>query len=272
MAGGPLDFRNFEREGWNRPGKADEYDDHFARLTAPFANQLIDVLGVGPGTRVLDLGCGPGHMAAAAAATGASVTGLDFSPAMIRRAVAGHPGITFIVGDAEDPPFPPRSYDAISAGFLLQHLASPEKALAAWRRLLASGGRLGLCNWVFGPRPTPSPQTVFRMALADAGVEPAPSPPGSPDFTGYDSPGTMADFLHTAGFGDVSHTEVAHPVRFTADEIWDAMAKGSVRVAALIDGQGPEVRARVMEALRARVALEPTISLNASTTTAVARP
>ena len=261
-------FREFEQGAWSREGKAADYHDHFAPLTRPFANHLAGRLAIGPSTRVLDLGSGSGVFSAAAAATGAQVTGIDFSPEMVARASADHPGVRFLVGDAEEPAIEDAAADAIMAGFLLQHLAMPEAALRAWHRLLATGGRLGLCNWVFEPRPTPSPQTVFREALAAAGVVPAVALPTGPDLTRYDSPARMRDLLEQAGFVGVEHEELAIPSHLTADEIWDAMVRGSVRMAALMEGQGPGVRARVLEALRVRVASEPSITLNASVTTA----
>ena len=261
-------FREFEQGAWSRQGKAAEYRDHFAPLTRPFADHLVRVLGIGPGTRVLDLGSGSGVFSAAAAATGAEVTGLDFSPEMVATASAEHPGIRFLVGDAEEPALEEGTGDAIMAGFVLQHLARPELALRAWHRLLAPGGRVGLCNWVFEARPTPSPQTVFRQALGDAGVVPAVALPDGPDLMRYDSRETMRGLLERAGFTGVEHEELAIPSHLSADQIWDAMVKGSVRMAALMEGQGDLVRERVREALRERVAGERSITLNASVASA----
>ena len=55
----------------------------------------------GPDTRLLDIACGPDYVAAAAAAAGCYVTGLDFSPAMVQQTAASHCGIACVVGDAE---------------------------------------------------------------------------------------------------------------------------------------------------------------------------
>src|SRR3954447_4999363 len=99
---------------------------------APLHAAVLDATAVGPGTRLLDLGCGNGVFARAAADRGALVTGVDTDPAAVRLAAAEVPEGTFAVGTAEDPP--PGRFDVVAAVQLLMHVADPVAVLAATRR------------------------------------------------------------------------------------------------------------------------------------------
>jgi ubiquinone/menaquinone biosynthesis C-methylase UbiE len=73
----------------------------FTKGTAQEVAFLIDELGLRPGMRVLDLGCGPGRHARALAAEGIEVVGLDISERFVTLARDGAPtGATFVHGDA----------------------------------------------------------------------------------------------------------------------------------------------------------------------------
>ena len=70
-------------------------------VTAQATEPLLHAVGVKDGTRLLEVACGPGHVAAAAMARGATATGIDLVPGMIGEAHRAHPGIEFREGDAE---------------------------------------------------------------------------------------------------------------------------------------------------------------------------
>jgi SAM-dependent methyltransferase len=92
-------FRDAELEGWDR--KAGYWDDSLGLVTLGAIDPLMDAIEAGPGVRVLDIGCGTGSLAAAAARRGVEIIGMDFAPTMIAEAIRRHPGIDFRVGDAE---------------------------------------------------------------------------------------------------------------------------------------------------------------------------
>ena len=77
-----------------------------------------------------------------AAQRGASVTGVDFAPAMVEYARRLHPGLDFREGDANALPFGPATFDAAVASFGLLHFDRPEHALVEMRRVLRPGGRV----------------------------------------------------------------------------------------------------------------------------------
>jgi cyclopropane fatty-acyl-phospholipid synthase-like methyltransferase len=73
----PQAVRAFEHAGWQQA--AAHYASTFARATRGFIDDLLDAAQIGAAMHVLDLACGPGDVAAAAAVRGALPVGLDFS-------------------------------------------------------------------------------------------------------------------------------------------------------------------------------------------------
>ncbi|MGY1887696.1 class I SAM-dependent methyltransferase [Blastococcus sp. SYSU DS0753] len=109
---------------------------------APLHEAVLDATGVGRGTRVLDLGCGTGLFARAAADRGARVTGVDLDADAVAQAAAEVPGGTFLVRHAQDPP--PGPFDVVAAVQLLMHVADP---VAVLRRAGRVGGVVAATVW-----------------------------------------------------------------------------------------------------------------------------
>jgi SAM-dependent methyltransferase len=103
-----------------------------------------------PEARVLEVGCGPGHLAIALTKRHAFVvTGLDLDPAMIDRARAnadrsidaGERRPTFVVGDVASLPFDAGAFDVVVSTFSMHHWDDPSAGLAEIGRVLRPGGR-----------------------------------------------------------------------------------------------------------------------------------
>ncbi|RBY93851.1 hypothetical protein DQ244_00235 [Blastococcus sp. TBT05-19] len=109
---------------------------------APLHSAVLDVAAVGPGTRLLDLGCGTGRLARAAVDRGAAVTGVDLDADAVAQAAADVPGATFAVRHAQDPP--PGPFDVVTAVQLLMHVADP---VAVLRRAGRVGGVVVATVW-----------------------------------------------------------------------------------------------------------------------------
>jgi demethylmenaquinone methyltransferase/2-methoxy-6-polyprenyl-1,4-benzoquinol methylase len=99
---------------------------------------------VRPDDRVLDVCCGTGDLALAAAEAGGRVTGLDFSQPMLERARRKSSEIEWVEGDAVALPFADGSFDAVTIGFGLRNLPNVEPGLAELHRALRPGGRLAI--------------------------------------------------------------------------------------------------------------------------------
>ena len=99
---------------------------------------------VHPGDRVVDVCCGTGDLALAAAQAGGLVTGVDFSERMLERARAKAPELDWVRGDALDLPFADATFEAATVGFGVRNLADLEGGLRELRRVLVPGGRIGV--------------------------------------------------------------------------------------------------------------------------------
>ncbi len=134
-------------------GDAVAYDvlSHRLLLGSFFRRIAEDVAAVAPeGARVLEVGCGPGHLSILLARRhGLDVTGLDIDEAMIERtrANADRPGHgderrpTFLVGDAASLGFPDGSFDLVLSTLSMHHWSDPAAGLAEIGRVLRPNGR-----------------------------------------------------------------------------------------------------------------------------------
>ena len=108
---------------------------------------VADLADVGPGDRVLDVGCGPGGAAREAARRGAAVTGVDPAPLMLRlgRYLSGRRAgreIQFVRGTAEALPVPDQAVTVAWAISSAHHWADVPAGLRELHRVLEPGGRL----------------------------------------------------------------------------------------------------------------------------------
>lgn len=112
---------------------------------------LVRSVGVTAGDLVLDVACGTGNATLPAAATGATVTGIDLSPQMLtvaarRAAEAGHE-IEWREGDAEALPFDDAAFDIVLSSFGAMFAPGHQVAADELVRVLRPGGRLAMSNW-----------------------------------------------------------------------------------------------------------------------------
>src|SRR6516164_1279538 len=113
-------FTQFEHQGWERV--ADKYDSTWATSTRQFIPPLLEAAGVSVKMSILDVGCGPGYVSAAATERGVNAIGLDFSEEMIGIAKEKFPQVEFRQGDAQNLPFANGTFDRVVANFALLHL------------------------------------------------------------------------------------------------------------------------------------------------------
>jgi trans-aconitate methyltransferase len=115
-----------------------QYEQHGAFVHG-LAGGVVEWLAPATGERILDLGCGDGHLSKRIVATGAIVVGLDSSPQM--AAAARALGINVTVGDAEALPFESSSFDAVFSNAALHWVRNHDGMLASVKRVLKPHGR-----------------------------------------------------------------------------------------------------------------------------------
>lgn len=238
------DFAEAERAGWDR--RAAGYGATTARATTQAIPSLLAAARVASGTCMIDVCCGPGYAAGAAAALGAEATGVDVSPAMIAAARAAFPACRFDAGDAATLPAADHAFDAAVCGFGLFHLADPAAALAEMRRVLRPGGRIALSQWA-GPAASPFFKVVFGALGAHADMTVAP--PGPPPFA-LSSVDALEAALIEAGFEDASVEETPVLLEAPAEGFAEFFRAFAVRGQMILERQSEEVRARIEEAWR----------------------
>ena len=116
------------------------YDRSFGFVSA-FATDMVELLAPEPGERIVDLGCGTGTLTAAIAARGADVIGIDGDAAMVERARALHPTLTFEHADGRDFTIEGHADAVFSNAALHWMKEAPPQVIACVARALEPGGR-----------------------------------------------------------------------------------------------------------------------------------
>lgn len=177
----------------------------FEAVLAPFADAVLRRADIGPGARVLDIGCGSGALLQQAAALGASPFGVDISEPMVQAARARVPAATVSLGDAQTLDLRAvaggAAVDRIVSRFGVMFFEDPVAAFTNIRAAAAPGARLTFVCWREGDNPM---FTAGVNILADR-LEPPPAAP-DPDAPGplsLGSPERVRGVLAEAGWAEV---------------------------------------------------------------------
>jgi ubiquinone/menaquinone biosynthesis C-methylase UbiE len=228
-------FAKFEHEGWQRV--ADKYDSVWASSTRQFIPPLLNATEVSEGMSVLDVGCGPGYVSAAAAARGATPLGLDFSEGMIGIAQGMFPEIEFQEGDAQNLPFGDATFDRVVANFALLHVPDPERACVEACRVLKPGGKFGFTVWA-ALEENPYAKMIDDVLREHADLE--VELPAGPPYHLFSGREEFRRALARAGFDGESMIFELHSICWhvpTAGYPFDAERDAGVRTAGLLARQ-----------------------------------
>jgi ubiquinone/menaquinone biosynthesis C-methylase UbiE len=151
--------------------------DQFSRQAVYFAKLpgheeatqlLIRMAEVTAADEVLDVACGTGAVACAAARSARHVMGIDLTPAMIERAAAlqaelGLSNLAWHVGDVARLPFPLEQFDVVVTRYSLHHFLQPAEVLAEMARVCKPSGRVAVADLVLPPEKVAAYDRMERL-------------------------------------------------------------------------------------------------------------
>jgi len=223
----PTEFRDKQREQWNvAAGGWRKYSELIDSSASAVSTRLVELAGVAPGHRVLDVACGygePSLTAASVAGPDGKVTATDISAEMLsfgreRAAASGADNIEFVESGVQSLDYPANSFDAAVSRWGIIFDPDGEGAAARVRGFLRPGAKFAISSW---GTPDQVPFLAIPMRTAMQKLDVPPPPPGTPGPLSRPTPEALGGLLEGGGFSDVAveQTEVsfewASPEEFT---------------------------------------------------------
>lgn len=224
------------REAWDT--LATGFDDLVSPRTITSGEMLVADLGVGQGTRFLDVAAGTGALAIPAARRGACVVAVDIAPTMIERlrARATAEGLSNVDARAmsgEELDLPDDSVDVAASLNGVSLVPDFDRGLAELVRVTVPGGRVVVAS--FGPLPQTEFVSFFMSAMRTAIPDFAPLPTNPPLPFQVADPETMRAKLLHGGLRDVSVPTPTWEWHFpSAAAYWSAVSTSNPIVARLV--------------------------------------
>jgi SAM-dependent methyltransferase len=201
---------------------ADAYRQFIGRYSEQLAVQFADLAGIGPGQRLLDVGCGPGALTAELArrAGAEAVSGVEPSRSFAEAVRERLPGADIRVGKAEDLPFLADTFDAALAQLVVHFMADPMGGLREMRRVARPGGTVAACVWDHaGHR---GPVSAFWSAVRE--LDPAAD--DESDLAGARE-GDLARLFGEAGLTEVKASTLTVRTQYASfDDWWEPYTLG----------------------------------------------
>jgi SAM-dependent methyltransferase len=204
----------------------DMYGRFVGRYAPGLATALIDAVGVDSGSRLLDVGCGPGGLALELAKVVGeeNVAAVDPSQGFVSVARARLPSSDVRVAAAEELPFDDDSFDGAFAQLVVNFMTDAERGVGEMKRVVRPGGTVAASVWDYGDR-----MTMLRT-FWDAAHEVAPEEAERADegaTMGYATLEDLTGLWRTVGLDEVSGGELWVTVGYEDfDDLWAPLPSG----------------------------------------------
>jgi enediyne biosynthesis protein CalE5 len=252
----PVEFRGKQREQWNvAAGGWRKWSELIDSAAGEVSERLVELAGVEPGSRVLDVAAGygePSLTAAKVAGPGGSVVATDIAADMLaygreRAAAAGLENIEFVESEVMALDFAPESFDAALSRWGIIFEPDGEGAAERVRGFLKPGSRMAISSW--GP-PDRTPFLGVPMRTAMQRLDVPPPPLGTPGPLSRPSEEALGGLLSGGGFSDVEAEELEVSFTWDSPEDFTTFVKEiAPPISALIDPHPEDVQAETWEAI-----------------------
>jgi SAM-dependent methyltransferase len=224
---------------------ADAYDRHVGRYAPALARATGGALGLGPGQRLLDVGCGTG------AGTGIlakvvgpeNVSAVDPSETFLARCRERLPGSDTRRAGAEELPFADDGFDAVIAQLVVMFIAEPAVGVGEMRRVARPGGLVAASSWDFADG-MPMLRAFWDAASAVAPDQVAAA--GEGGLPRNATPGELTALWDGAGLNAVRVEELGVAADYADfDDLWAPFAAGAARSGRLVRSLPDDLREAV---------------------------
>jgi len=248
------------QEAWSR---SDAYDAYVGRWSRHVARKFVAWLGVGPGLRWLDVGCGTGALPAAIVADTdpVAVLGVDASSGFVEEAQRrlADPRVRFEVADAASLDVD-QGFDVATSGLVLNFLPDPAGVVASMGRAVVDGGVVAAYVWDYADR-----MELMRY-FWDAARQLDPAAGELDEGVRFPlcHPERLAELWADAGLGSIETTAIDVPTVFTDfDDYWSPFLSGQAPAPGYAMSRSEEQRSALREAMRVSlpIAADGSISL-----------
>lgn len=243
------EFRQGQREQWNSAATGwRRWSELIDGASSGISNRLVELAGVEPGHRVLDVAAGygePSLTAARAAGSEGNVVATDISAEMVafgreRASAAGIDNIEFLECDGASLDFPPESFDAAVSRWGIIFEPDGEGCAARVRGFLKPGARMAISSWG-GPERVPLLAVPMRTAMQRLQVP--PPPPGTPGPLSRPTPEAIGGLLEGGGFSSVEVEEAEVSFEWESPEEFTTFIREiAPPITAMIDPHPPDVQ------------------------------
>lgn len=244
----PQAFKAALRDQWDRSAAGwDASTPEIRSWLAVATEAMLDMAGVGAGSRVLDVAAGAGDQTldiARRIGPRGFVLATDLSPAILALAKAnvaraGHTNVETRVADGESLPVEAEGFDAAVCRLGLMFFPDPLRGLREMHQALRPGG--GICTMVFSrPEKNPCVAILMSTALRHAGLPPRdPYQPGG--LLSLGKPGLVDELFRCAGFRDVATTAMPAPFHLpSAKHYVDFVRTSASPIQQILAGLSPQ--------------------------------